>query len=153
MDDYPSPAHSPQSAAFDIFSEADTSSVYTERATDFTDAQYATGISQYSSLKAWAGDGEPKGAPAGSYPYSTPFVVTPQTPSMYDPEGIMQNAFDAASYAHHSGWDLGLSQAEPSLWRDANSVESLQDYARGLADMGCRQGDNTQLFTYALATN
>lgn len=120
---------------------------------DFPDAQYSVGFSQYSSLKTWAGDGETKGVPVDTHTYATPFVVTPQTPSMYDPEGIMQDAFEAASYAHFGGWDLGLNQAQLPLWRDSTSVESLQDYARGLEDIGCRQGDNLQLFTYPLTAN
>lgn len=153
LDDYSSPAHSPQSSAFDMFSEADPASVYSERAMDFPDAQHTAGFTQYSSLKGWAGVGDTKGVPAGFHPYSTPFVVTPQTPSMYDPEGIMQVAFEAASYAHLGGWDLGLNQTQAPLWRESTNVEFLQDYARGLEDIGCRQGDNLQLFTYQLTAN
>lgn len=151
-DDYSSPVQSPISSAYDMFSEADAASVYSERALDFPDAHCAQAFSQYSSLKSWAGDGVVKSAPADYQPYSAPFVVTPQTPSMYDPEGIMQDAFEAASYAHLGGWDLGLSLPQSADWREPPNPAFLHDYARGLEDMGCRQGDNSQLFSYPLLT-
>lgn len=143
LDDYSSPVQSPMSSAYDVFSDGDTASVYAERAQDFPDAQVIPRLSQYSSLKTWAGDGEVKNAPLRHNAYPEPFVVTVQTPSVYDPEGIMQDAFDAASYAHLGGWDLGISSTQASRWSESGTY----DYPRG-QDVGCRQGDNDQLFNY-----
>ena len=136
------------SAAFDGFSEGDAASVYSEGALDFPDALSAPRLSLYSSLKTWAGDGQSKsGVPVRYNSFAEPFVVTPQTPSVYDPEGIMQDAFEAASYVHHAGWDLGFDHAQASRWPESGTYESLHDYSRGL-DMSCRQGDD-QLFSYS----
>lgn len=137
------------SSAFDMFSEADAASVYSERASDFPDAQLAQRFSHCPAAKPWAGDGEAKGVPVGLRPSLGPFVVTPQTPSMYDPEGIMQNAFEAASYAHLGAWDLGFSPSQPSQLRGTDNWECLQDYSRGLQAHFCRPGDNGQLFNYS----
>lgn len=135
------------SSAYDVFSEGDTASVYSERAVDFPDAQPNPNFSSYSSLKTWAGDGEPKGAPQRYNPFPEPFVVTVQTPSVYDPGSVMQDAFDAASYAQYPSWDLDFGHEQAFRWADSGSYDYLSTYARGL-DAGCRQGDNDQLFTF-----
>lgn len=142
-DDYSSPVQSPLSSAFDMFSEADAASVYSERASDFSDAQQR--FPYCPASKPWAGEAV---APVGHNPFLGPFVVTPQTPSMYDPEGIMQNAFEAASYAHLGAWDLGYSQAQASQLRGSDNWECLQEYSRGLQAYVCRPGDDAQLSEY-----
>lgn len=136
------------SSALDMFSEADAASVYSERASDFPDAQQAQLFPHCPAPKPWAGDGEAKGALVGHNPFLGPFVVTPQTPSMYDPEGIMQNAFEAASYAHLGAWDLGLCQSQPSQFRGADNWECLQEYSRGVQAYARRPGDDSQLLDY-----
>ncbi|EKM57708.1 uncharacterized protein PHACADRAFT_138950 [Phanerochaete carnosa HHB-10118-sp] len=147
-DDYSSPVQSPMSSAFDMFPEADAASVYSERVSDSPDAQHAQLFSHCPAMKPWTGGGEAKAVPTGHNPFLGPFVVTPQTPSMYDPEGIMQNAFEAASYAHLSAWDIGFSQYQPSQFRGTDNWECLQEYNRAAQAYTCRPGDNDQLSDY-----
>ena len=132
-----------------MFPEADSASVYSERASEFPDAQYTQRFPHVPAAKPWAGDGEMQGVPVMLDPSLGPFVVTPQTPSMYDPEGIMQNAFEEASYAHLTGWDLGLNSSQPSQLRGADNWDCLQEYSRGLQAYSCRPGDSNQLFNYS----
>ncbi|GJE85367.1 HMG domain-containing protein [Phanerochaete sordida] len=147
-DDYSSPVHSPMSSAFDMVSDADAASVYSERVSDFPDAQHSHRFPLCPAQKPWACDGEAAGLPIGHNPFAGPFVVTPQTPSMYDPEGIMQNAFEAASYAHLGAWDLGFSPVQASQARGTDSWECLPEYSRCAQAFACRPGDDVQLSNY-----
>lgn len=152
VDDNASPVQSPMSAACDVFSEADAASVYYERVLDFPDAQRSPVFSPYSSLKDWAGDRGSKGVPTPYGALPGPFVVTPQTPSYYDPEGVMKDAFAAASYAHMGAWSPGSYPAPTYQWHDSSTYQCLEHYAEGLQDLNCRQGDTAQLFHYSPLT-
>ena len=128
-----------------MFSEADSASVYSERASDLPDAHHGQRFPHCPARKPWPGDGDAAALPIAHDPFGGPFVVTPQTPSMYDPEGIMQNAFEAASYAHLGAWDLGFSPLQASQAREPDSWECSPEYSRCAQAFACRPGDVVQL--------
>lgn len=121
-----------------------------EPAVHYINSQYVQPYSSYSSLNGWAGDCLAK-CPTNNYssPYG-PYVVTPQSPGVYDSERVMQDAFEAASFAHldvvdHSSATsyIGYSYAR------SDNLQCLQEYERGIQDINRCHGDHRQLFNHS----
>lgn len=117
----------------------------------YINSQYVQPYSSYSSLNGWAGDCLAK-CPANDH-YSSahgPYVVTPQSPSVYDPERVMKDAFEAASFAHLDVLNQGSTTAYVGFsWARSEDMQSLQNYERGLQAMNCCHGDQRQLFNHS----
>ncbi|KAI0090111.1 hypothetical protein BDY19DRAFT_938531 [Irpex rosettiformis] len=144
IDDNSSPIHSPLTSISDIISDGD----YVPDEENYIRSQYVRAHSSYSSLNGWAGDGLlAKYPPSGNC--SSPYVVTPQSPAEYDPERIMRDAFEAASFAPFDIFGHGLNPIATGVsWANTENRQHLEHYEQGLEDINCRYGDHGQLFSY-----
>ncbi|KAI0338069.1 hypothetical protein BDW22DRAFT_1423288 [Trametopsis cervina] len=148
IDDGASPIASPLTSAYDIASDAD----YASPAMHYLNPhpqQYVQPYSSYSSLNGWAGDSAllAKCPPdAGvAYGLGSPYVVTPQSPALYDPDRVMKDAFEAASFASFDGF-----APTNAGWANVDDAMCLQHYEQGLEDIDRRwHGDQRQLFNYS----
>ncbi len=81
--------------------------------------------------------------------YSSPYVVTPQSPVAYDPERIMKDAFEAASFAPFDLFAYGTRPISGSVSPASPAdKQHLQYYTQGLEDMNGRYDDHSQLLNY-----
>jgi len=150
VDDNSSPIHSPITSPYDITSEGDY--VFTPVFSNgpgarYVDSQYVEPYSSYSSLNGWCGDGLAKYPTSNYSPPYEPMVVTPQSPVMYDPERVMKDAFEAASFAPFDIFGHGVFQAQAGYtWGHSDDNACLQHYDKGVEDIGRRHGDQRQLF-------